>query len=125
MVFCSHTHVFMFIRTGVFMWTQHIQRKMKFYGLSESRLKRIVRHPTRLEEGIAPNTVACMQPGGSPKNPYEVWVMYQTKTNRNQQSTKMGGQTMCMISAWRYPGVSPKRNPIPQAILDEVLGLLE
>ena len=25
-----------------------------------------------------------------------------------------------IISAWRYPGISPKRNPIPDEILEEL-----
>ncbi|MDE1970066.1 MAG: hypothetical protein KGI50_00590 [Patescibacteria group bacterium] len=115
----------MFIRTGTFLWTQHIQRKMRFYGLSESRLKRIVRHPARIEEGIAPHTVACMQPAGSSKNMQEIWVMYQKKSASKNQHSKLSGEAVTMISAWRYPGVSPKRNPIPQDILDEVLEMLE
>ena len=27
---------------------------------------------------------------------------------------------ICIISAWRYPGVSPKKNPIPNEILREL-----
>jgi hypothetical protein len=29
-----------------------------------------------------------------------------------------------IISAWRYPGVSPKRNAIPEEIMDEVKDLI-
>ena len=112
----------MFIRTGVFTWTQHIKTKIRFYGLSESRVKRIVRHPSRIEEGIAPNTVACMQSAGSAKKPHEIWVMYQTVQSRD---AKKQGVHLKMISAWRYPGVSPKRDPIPKEILEEVLHFLE
>jgi hypothetical protein len=43
-------------------WTNHSRMKMKFYGLSEARVKRVLRAPKRVEEGIAENTIALMQP---------------------------------------------------------------
>ena len=36
------------------IWTAHARIKMRQYGLSESRVKRILRWPRRLEKGIAP-----------------------------------------------------------------------
>jgi len=105
----------MFIRIGSYIWTQHVKQKMKFYGLSEARVKRVVRFPERIEEGIAPNTVACMQKTTNIKKPQEVWAMYQV---RNKNVIKI-------ISAWKYPGVSPKNNPIPQDILDELKNMLD
>lgn len=126
-------------------WTQHVKEKMKYYALSESRIKRVINHPTRTEEGIAPDTIAVMQPitkkmkpsqpsrlryyGG--RNPVpkafghnlgnrtendmlsgtrttqEIWVMYQDKED-----------IRTVITAWRYPGQSPLRSPIP--IPDEI-----
>jgi hypothetical protein len=95
-----------------FLWTNHSQQKMRFYRLSESRIKRIIRHPARVEKGIAPETIACMQRNDS-KNlrraqgkKEEIWVMYQTKTQK-------GEGKILIISAWRYPGVSPLGEPIP------------
>lgn len=93
-----------------------------YYGISESLIKRITRFPKRIEEGIVPKTVAVMSPyGRSPKGrqqPYagEVWVMY----------TEVGTKKK-IISAWRYPGVSPigKKIPIPDEILQEIEGMLE
>ncbi|KKP64686.1 MAG: hypothetical protein UR60_C0017G0024 [Candidatus Moranbacteria bacterium GW2011_GWF2_34_56] len=35
-----------------------------------------------------------------------------------------GGEQLKIISVWRYPGVSPKNNPIPQEILDELDDLI-
>jgi hypothetical protein len=63
----------------------------------------------------------------------EIWVMYQLKV----QSEKLKAQSknakinalqnkinsdkkLTIISAWRYPGVSPKKNPIPEEILREI-----
>jgi len=96
-----------------FFWTKHVQEKMRFYNLSESRLKRVFRHPHRIEEGIAENTVAAMQRVGSKKHPYEVWIMYQLKE-----------KNITIISAWRYPGTTKpgSKIPIPENILSE-LGL--
>lgn len=84
---------------------------MAFYGLSPDRVKRIVRTPTRTEEGIALNTIGVMQPGTNKKKPSEVWVMYQKKGSRK-----------IIISAWRYPGESPigKAISIPSDILEEL-----
>lgn len=97
-----------------YFWTQHVQDKMRYYGISESLIKRITRFPKRREEGIAPKTVAVMQPTSSKKQ--EVWVMYQLVGDRKR-----------IISAWRYPGVSPVRGkiPIPDEIARELEGMLE
>ncbi len=84
-----------------FYWTNHIKRKMMYYRLSEGRLRRILKNPTRREKGVALNTIAVMQPAQT-KKPSEIWLMYQVK-----------GKKKIMISAWRYPGISPKREPIP------------
>jgi len=95
-----------------FLWTNNAFRKMQFYCISESRVKRIIRFPMRVEEGIAVNTVAVMQPAGT-KRYQEIWVMY-----------KLTGKKIKVITAWRYPGKSPERNPIPENILQEVRNLL-
>jgi hypothetical protein len=80
----------------------------------------------------------------------EIWVMYQLREINRQQSTNNNQQTevgkiknkvkdkksiisnlkfqisnsakpkICIISAWRYPGVSPKNNPIPEEIFREL-----
>ncbi len=91
-----------------YVWTAHSQVKMRQYGLSESRVKRIIRYPSRYEEGIVPHTVAVMQPAGT-KRYSEIWAMY-----------KLAGKKMKIITAWRYPGLSPKRDPIPPEILEEI-----
>jgi len=88
-------------------WTNHSKRKMKYYRLSESRVKRVINNPKRKEIGIAPGTVAIMQPTNS-KHTSEIWVMYQ----KNK-----------VITAWRYPGKSPVRGPVP--IPEEILQELE
>ncbi len=92
-------------------WTRHVKRKMRYYRLSENRLKRVLRNPERKELGIAPKTVAIMQLAGTKKNPTEIWLMYQKDGKRTK-----------IITAWRYPGRSPKREPppIPEDILWEL-----
>lgn len=122
----------MFIQVGSYVWTQHVKNKMRFYQLSEARVKRVVRFPERIEEGIAPDTIACMQKAGSTKKPHEIWTMYQVihsrtekKSGKNQIEQITGKeQKLRIISAWKYPGISPKNNPIPQEILDELRNLL-
>lgn len=98
-------------------WTKHSIEKMKFYGLSESRVKRVWRNPKRVEEGIAPETIAIMQLAGSKKRPHEIWVMYQKILDFSNKKSKAR-----IISCWRYPGRSPvgKAIPIPEEIRSEI-----
>ena len=94
-----------------FFWTLHSRAKMSQYQLSESRVKRVIRYPQRIEEGIAPKTIAVMQRNDTPRRQQEIWVMYQ-KINKKLR----------IIAAWRYPGKSPLRQapPIPEDILEEL-----
>lgn len=94
------------------LWTKHSLDKMKFYGLSKQRVKRVLRNPKRIEEGIAPGTIALMQPAGSKKRPSEIWLMYVLTPS----SSKI------IISCWRYPGVSPvnKEIPLPEGMQLEI-----
>lgn len=106
-----------------YVFTNHAQYKMRYYRLSESLVKRIIRYPVRTEESIVPNTIACMRPAqthsassGQSKKYSEVWAMY---------ALIKSGQIK-VITAWRYPGKSPERDPIPVEILQEarkVLGI--
>ncbi|MEK7673839.1 MAG: hypothetical protein AAB371_01410 [Patescibacteria group bacterium] len=96
-------------------WTNHSKAKMSFYGLSESRVKRVLRTPKRVEEGVAENTIALMQPPSIKKRDgkemwtQEIWVMIQKR-----------GEKLRIISAWRYPGKSSEKNPIPKEIIDDL-----
>lgn len=111
-----------------YSWTNHVKDKMVYYGISESLIRRIVRHPTRVEEGIAPGTSAAMQPTQNKKNPAEVWVMYQRVKKKSDPDNTLGLQPkLRIISAWRYPGISPKRTqiPIPDEMLMEIEKALE
>ena len=110
-------------------WTDHVKMKMRQYGLSASRVKRVLRYPKRLEVGVAEDTVAGMQPAGSKKHPFEIWVMWAQggkgrRANGKSPKVKfsLGGQKITIISAWRYPGISPLREPppIPDDVWEEV-----
>lgn len=90
-------------------WTAHSRMKMRFYHLSEARVKRVIHSPRRVEEGIAPNTIAMMQIAGSVRHPSEIWVMVaETKEKRR------------IISAWRYPGRTKEGRPLPEAVMQEL-----
>lgn len=96
--------------TKEFAWTRHAVLKMKFYGLTQNRVKKIFRAPDRIEEGIVAGTIAIMQIVGN-KRKTEIWLMCQKSKN---------GQIK-IISVWRYPGISPARYvPIPDEILSEL-----
>lgn len=118
-------------------WTKHAQFKMRQYGLSEQRIKRVIRYPYRSEEGVLEKAIAVMQPAslrreknGKQTWGQEIWAMYKlvSKKRANHKSQipnyKLSGKTIRIITAWRYPGVSPKRDPIPQEILAEIQSLL-
>jgi hypothetical protein len=94
-------------------WTQHSKMKMRQYRFSEKRVLKIFRKPDRTEEGIAEGTIAAMQKTGTKKNPTEAWVMYVVL--KKPKGVKI-------ISAWRYPGVTPvgERPIIPIDTLEEI-----
>ena len=88
-------------------WTNHSQVKMRYYRLSEQRVKRVIRNPERVEEGIAEDTIAVMQAFGNKKD-REIWVMVaDTKEKRR------------VISAWIYPARTKASEPLPEAIMKE------
>ena len=100
----------------VLVFTHHARAKMQFYKLSESRVRHVLHSPKRIEEGVAPKTVAMMQPGSVKKSgpqggqketwSQEIWVMFQdTSEGRN------------VISAWRYPGVTKARSEIAMKLM--------
>lgn len=102
------------------VWTNHVRDKMRFYRLSEQRVLRILHSPGRVEEGVAPDTIAAMQPasvknvGGKKKWSQEIWVMIED-----------AGSQRKIISAWRYPGMTKAGEPLPQVILDEIAANLD
>jgi len=87
-----------------------------------------------VEEGIAENTIAVMQPAGSQKHPYEIWAMVQKDRRKNSKKPKtklvkkllrvgkvgVFDQKLKIISAWRYPGITKPGEPLPRAILFEI-----
>ena len=86
-------------------WTLHARAKMNHYRLSPARVRHVLHSPKRVEEGVAPKTVAMMQPvsmkivGKKESWNQEVWVMVQD-----------AGGVRKVISAWRYPGVTKARD---------------
>jgi hypothetical protein len=132
--------------SGGVSFTRHAEYKMKQYGLSVQRVRTVMRNPRRREEGIAKNTIAVMQPVSTKRKDgqetwsQEIWVMYVIVESRKSKvespahnasngyvaghkpilESPGGNGGMRVISAWRYPGVSPKRSPIPEEILREI-----
>ena len=102
-------------REGKYVWTNHARIKMRHYRLTESRVIRVLRYPARIEEGILDGAVACMQPAGG-KTYSELWAMYVIGPERKMKSEKQ----LKIITAWRYPGKSPERDPVPAEILRDI-----
>lgn len=98
-------------KTKILSWTHHAQAKMQYYKLSPGRVRRVLHSPKRVEEGVAPKTVAMMQPAsvkvsggraGAKKEErwvQEIWVMVQDVGNERK-----------VVSAWRYPGMTKPRS---------------
>ncbi len=128
-------------KSGRYYFTLHSEYKMREYHLSRQRVIRIIRSPRRTETGIVENTVAVMQPASTKRTngketwTQELWVMYKLQQNKesgikNQRKSEnrnskfdilySANQEIRIISAWRYPGVSPERDPIPSDILREI-----
>lgn len=125
-----------------YQWTGHSLYKLKYYQLSKQRITRVIRNPERIEEGIVSKTIAVMQPtsvrikNGKKTWSQEIWAMYQLRRTRNlKRETQIsplpsvpspnigrgwGEGKLKIISAWRYPGMSPKNNPIPEEIWNEI-----
>ncbi len=117
---------------GGIEFTAHARYKMSQYGLSEQKVKGVIRNPKRTEKGIAPKTAAVMQ-AVSPKVvegketwKQELWVMYVKKKTKTIAGFPPK-EVLRIISAWRYPGISPRRSPIPEEIWQELEngGILE
>ena len=106
-----------------YVWTRHARDKMRYYRLTESRMKRIIRYPGRIEEGILEGAVACMQPAGG-RQYSEIWVMYLVTANGKSQTAYRAYKQIKIITAWRYPGKSPARDPIPEEVLREIKNIL-
>lgn len=110
-----------------YIWTNHAKFKMNFYNLSKNRIKRTIRSPIRTEEGIAPNTIAVMQPSsyknhGKKKTwTQEIWVMYVIK-KEHKKNVKLliNNNKIKVISAWRYPGVTKPKEKLPEKIISEI-----
>lgn len=104
-------------------------RKMMHYRLTPSRVLRIVRAPERLEAGVAQGTVAGMQKTGSKQKPTEIWAMWRDDAPPKKRIEPSDSSRKVIITAWRYPGVSPVRDvvPIPEDVLSELRaeGLLD
>ncbi len=117
---------------GGIEFTAHARYKMSQYGLSEQKVRGIIHRPKRTEVGVMPQAVAMMQPvsskiiDGKETWKQEIWVMYLLKGKGKKSKGKSEARIslfppqLRIISAWRYPGVSPKRSPIPDEIWREL-----
>lgn len=127
--------------TDKYYWTEHAKLKMRHYGLSAQRIKRVLLRPMRREEGIAEKTIAVMQPqstrrgeNGEKDWKSEIWVMYQIKSKKskkdfgdvkvnNKLAEILGGlesEQISVISAWRYPGKTKEGEGLPDGIWEEI-----
>lgn len=94
---------------------------MNFYRLSEQRVRRVLISPKRIEIGVAPDTVAMMQPqavkgkmeNGKRKEVWtqEIWVMIEDAKEERK-----------IISVWRYPGMTKPGSEIALDFINNAYG---
>lgn len=127
--------------TDKYFWTEHAKTKMKHYGLTAQRIKRVLKSPLRREEGIAEKTIAVMQPqstrqgeNGEKDWKNEIWVMYQIKNKKSEKNfdkiknnnklakilNNFENNQIKIISAWRYPGKTKIGEDLPESIWNEI-----
>lgn len=118
-------------------WTHHACAKMNFYKLSEARVRRVLNAPKRIEEGVAPKTIAMMQPvslrtvrketvlNDVPHRQKE-WSRRATSTPTEQTWTQEiwvmvedSRNSRTIVSAWRYPGKTKPKSEISLAKMRE------
>jgi hypothetical protein len=120
-------------------WTRHAEAKMAFYKLSKQRVLRVIHSPKRVEEGVAPKTVAMMQPNSvhmrtefvlseasrrdakpNRRTPlrFKPTTRAEGKDGKPKEvwsqeiwvMTQDLGKQRKIISAWRYPGMTRPRS---------------
>ncbi len=97
-----------------YFWTNHSKYKLLEYNVSPNIVKLVIKSPERIEEGVAPETIAVMKRKDTKKTQREIWVMYQKNKKKKAQKTKHISilSRMKIISVWIYPGTSPKGKEI-------------
>lgn len=122
--------------TSTHYWTNHVQSKMRHYGLSEQKIRNVIKRPERTEHGTAEDTVAVMQPQSKRRDKEtgekvwsaEIWVMYQLGGKQDVdidvpealQGIFKGKRKIKVISAWRYPAVTKPGEELPEEIMAEI-----
>jgi hypothetical protein len=121
-------------RAKQIFWTRHADAKMAFYKLSKQRVLRVIHSPKRIEEGVAPKTVAMMQPASVrirteaiPSDVPHRSAEWSRRTSFNSDSASKQKETWAqeiwvmvqdlgkqrkIISAWRYPGMTKPRSEV-------------
>ena len=127
-------------KSKTILWTHHARAKMNFYKLSEARVRRVLNSPKRIEEGVAPKTVAMMQPTSLIFKINRDVVLSDVPrryTERSRRTMSVSGPTReswnqeiwvmvedsrdrrTIISAWRYPGKTKPRSEISRTKMRE------
>lgn len=106
---------------STYIFTSHALSKMRHYRMSESVVRKIIRHPDRVEEGVVEDFIASMKETGSKSYP-EAWVMY--KPINEVDNHGISRSSLKILTAWKYPGKSKERNIIPDEVLREVRSII-
>lgn len=124
-------------KSSLYRWTIHAVEKMKYYGLSEMRVKSVIKKPLRIEENFLEDVVLAMQPQSVKRDKKtnkkiwssEIWVMYKYVDIKQQMNINIPEKfenlfqkqkSILVISSWKYPGITNNNGVIPIEIENEI-----
>ncbi len=123
--------------SNLYKWTIHSKEKMKHYGITESRVRSIIKNPLRIEKNFLDKIVLAVQPQSirmdkkTNKKTWsnEIWVMYKyieieklinLDIPEKFENLFKNQKSILIISAWKYPGVTRANENIPIEIENEI-----
>jgi hypothetical protein len=130
------------------VFTKHALHKMAFYRLSEQRVRSVLSAPQRIEEGVAPRTMAMMKPTSVRNIRADTGVLMLQKFNKRRNAIPVRAGIHApssshqeafvlrwsreiwvmvqdakaerrIISAWRYPGMTKPRDTVAKEMFRE------
>jgi len=123
--------------SDLYKWTHHAKEKMKYYGLSETRVRLVLKKPLRIEENFIEGVLLAMQPQSTRVNKKtkekkwssEIWVMYKEIDSdvvlnldvpKKFENLFKKQKQLLIVSAWKYPGVTHSNKDLPIEIENEI-----
>lgn len=94
-----------------YVWTRHSEYKLQQYALSKQRIRRVIRHPDRIEKSIVPGMIAAMQIAGTSKNRQEIWTMYEIRSENSSCDLKIKSKKNTGLKNFEHNVLSRSMSP--------------